>query len=719
MGIHQNKYSQEYFTTVDSNGNPVGYGATLEKDENGVLKLRAHDQNILDLVDFGGKRVLDIGCGRGEALCSAFLKGATYCAGVDFAKPAVEIAKKLLAQRNLPEADLFNMDALSFVSDYKNTISDSNENRFDIVMMLDFVEHIPRYELRNVMEGLKKIISEKAIIVINTPAYKFDNDVIQNGFDERNLEDCYDTSDTRPETKGMHCNKYSNVSLQQFMSECGFVNLSEAHYFANKTVFSEEERNIDHLAYSERWKYAQRHGIPLKGNYQDDAVEFPYKTTAPTSLINFVEGNLAGLSVFLTDEYKETFFPGENYDKELFDSIHQKEIENQVVFDVGGFMGISSLIFAKLAGPSGRVITFEPNPWNQNRIFINLSHNQDLAQKILVFPYGLGDVNDQTKMTVSMEIDLGYSSTSRISISHPKIQNDYLPKGFFEMDVEVRTLDWFVETYRIIPNIIKVDIEGAEHFLLQGGIQTLTNHKPMLLIELHSEFCTLQCMQLLSKLGYIVSVLKEEADNRLMVKAIYHSQNDRTDRKSMENKLLDLMVFQNETAINYQRIVNREEAFHQLLQEEHKTLALNNHVLQVEYQSLVSEHQALQASQQALGSEHLALQAANQSLLSEHQALQASQQALGSEHLALQAANQSLLSEYLALKTANQSLLSEYQALQTVHKTLMATHDELQEVHKHILFNYHDVLNSKAVRYSSKIKEMIRKVRGAIKSSEK
>jgi FkbM family methyltransferase len=690
MGIHQEKYTREYFTGVDAHGNPVGYGATLESDEHGRLKLRTHDQRILEAINFSGKTVLDIGFGRGEAIVFAYQNGASRCTGVDFSEAALEIAKKLITEANYPDLDLIQADALEYVCEYAEKFGNDLNHKFDIILMLNFVEHVPRSELREMMVCLKKIISQKAIIAINTPAYKYDNDVIQNGFDDRNLEDCFDTSDLIPETVGLHCNKFSSISLQQFMSSCGFINLSEAHFLVDKDLFGVEQKNMECLAYSERWKQAQVNNIPLKGTYRDDVVEFPYTTTQPSSLIEFTQGNMAGLSIFITDEYKELATSGENYDEELFASLKPDEIENQVVFDVGGFMGISSLILANQVGPNGKVITFEPNPWNLNRILINLSHNQDLAKKVNVYPYALGDVNNITRMTLSFDIDKGYSSTSRINISHPKIPKDSLPEGFFETDVELRTLDWFVETHGIIPNVLKIDIEGAEHFLLRGGIQTLVKHKPMLFIELHSEFCTLQCTLLLLSLSYNISILKEEADNRLMIKAEYNIHDAQKNYQANDAELLEMFKLQHEAVINYKNLIKNEEDLHQ--------------TLQAAYQSLLSKHRSLVSENQSLQTTH-------QALVLEYQSLQATHQALVSE-------DQSLLASHQSLELAHQSLVSDFQSLQTNHQSLLISQQNLNETYLELMTNYKEILNSRTVRYSSKIKEIFWKLKGTFTTKQ-
>jgi len=639
MGNIPPQNTSEFFSGLDNTEKSIGHRTTKETDEYGILQLRSHHKQLLKQIDFSNTRVLDIGFGRGEAIYFAYMNGASFCAGVDFAETAMEIAQGLITQRNLPEAELYLSDALSFICDYARKYGSDPAKKFDVVLMLDFIEYIPRGELREMLECLKKILTERAVIALNTPAYKYDNDEIQNGFDERNPEDYYETDDANRATKGMHYNKYSQISLQMLMSECGFINLTEAHFFVNKALFKDGLGSIDQIAYSERWQLARQYSAPLQVKYQNDLLEYPYGSYIPPTWVSFAEGNMSSLSILLNNEYKEIAFPSGNFDKELFESVMAEEVDQMIVFDVGGFDGVSSLIFAKLVGPSGRVIVFEPNQWNRNRIFLNLSNNEELASKVWVSSYALGNMNGQTTMTISSNIDNGYSSTSRLDNSHPKIPTDSLPNGFFQIDVEVCKLDWFVDTFGIIPNVINIDVEGAEHNVLLGGLRTITNHKPVLLIELHSEFCAFRCTELLLRLGYMINFLKEEADSRLLVKAVYNGTTKTPERQSIVHRLLENLNNQHEIAFRLQKAFVQEED---------------------RYRSLELKHQEI---------------------LTEVDALRVKQQRLQSEY---------------------QNLQSGYQALLVEHQTLTAERDALHAL-------YTDVLNSKLIRFSSKVKSILRK----------
>lgn len=221
----------------------------------------------------------------------------------------------------------------------------------------------------------------------------------------------------------------------------------------------------------------------------------------------------------MADDYLINYQCGD-IDKEMMLSIVNDNATGRTIFDVGAYIGASSLVFSKLVGDDGRVIAFEPNPYNLSRMKKNLRKNNRYEKRILICPFALSDNNNITNMLLSEEVDNGHSSTSRIFGAHPTISDDSLPEEFFEMEVENKKLDDYVLESKIIPDIIKVDIEGAEHMMLAGAVGTLKKYKPVLYIEIHSGYCAIKCYEILKKCGYSVEIINEEDDGRIMIKSV-------------------------------------------------------------------------------------------------------------------------------------------------------------------------------------------------------
>lgn len=570
MGIYREKYTNEYFTGKSSTGEDLNYGATKYLDESGFYILRPHDQSILQKISFTNKRVLCLGCGRGEEIMYAIEQGADFGIGVDFSQFAINIAVNLAQEKHIQNVQFFMQDANSFVNDYFQTLCSDVSKKFDIIIMLDFVEHVPRFELSELLQNLHRIISNNCLLAINTPCYKFDNDVIQQGFNLYNNENCLDTSDINPNTKGMHCNKYSTISLQKFMNALGYFNVTEAHFFVEAADINDEFLKSDFFT---RWNYLKGKNYPIIGEYTNDAIEYPYSDAPDIKKWSFDTGLLEGISIFTTEEYRNVVYGDGNYDLEAILDLKSK-LKNRdkvTIFDVGGFTGVNSLIYSKITGDDSQIVVFEPNPYNRNRMFINFSANPLFNKKIKVESVGFGSKAASEEMTMSSNLE-GPSSTSRINDSHPKIPNHQLPKGFFVEKVEIVTVDEYIERTNTIPDVIKIDIEGAEFMLLLGAIKTLEKHRPILYIELHSEYCTLKCNEILSQCGYISSVIKEEEDNRLLIRAEFSGEMDNS------SILVKYLSHVQNIEFLYKQIHASTEIIKDLLESNHKLEQENNSI---------------------------------------------------------------------------------------------------------------------------------------------
>lgn len=59
------------------------------------------------------------------------------------------------------------------------------------------------------------------------------------------------------------------------------------------------------------------------------------------------------------------------------------------------------------------------------------------------------------------------------------------------------------------PDLIKIDVEGAELGVLKGAIFTLRAHRPDVFIECHSPDLRLRCAELLQSLSYTIREIGE------------------------------------------------------------------------------------------------------------------------------------------------------------------------------------------------------------------
>ncbi|AMO37800.1 hypothetical protein AC731_013155 [Thauera humireducens] len=378
-------------------------------------------------------------------------------------------------------------------------------------MMLDFIEHVPRAELVEILTALRPCMSASAVVVVNTPDFFVDNDVVTEGLNELGR----DSSDFVAETQGMHCNRYTLDSLRQFFAGLGYLAVSRGHYFVLATT--PQNNWLGELSYRQLWNEARDRGCRLAGAWPRESFEVPYPVAETPELKTFGEGNLSGVSLYVTKSYEEYYRNG-NYDDFLSEYLTRFDLSGQTVFDIGAFVGANTLQFSRMVGEGGLVCSFEPNPFNRDRLRLNLSENPHLDERVRVFPFAVSDQEGQINFRLHRNVDAGISSASYIDGAHTTMTDVELSNfGFTDVSVDVCTIDEFVERTAFSPKCIKLDIEGAEHLALFGAAKTLATHRPILLIELHSTFCAATVINTLAKFGYTSEVLFVEPDGRCFI----------------------------------------------------------------------------------------------------------------------------------------------------------------------------------------------------------
>ncbi|HEV2707699.1 MAG TPA: FkbM family methyltransferase [Pyrinomonadaceae bacterium] len=187
--------------------------------------------------------------------------------------------------------------------------------------------------------------------------------------------------------------------------------------------------------------------------------------------------------------------------------------ESQTVWDVGAHMGYHALSFAALVGPGGRVVTFEPNPFNCDRVRKNLSRNPDLDARVTLITEALSNQDGETTFNLSRNVDSGHSSGSHMGEAlAPEDPSVY--ERFEKIKVKTARADTLWREGRVPPpTLIKMDVEGAEFLVLEGAVGILSELRPTLLIEVHHIVTMFQTQKLLADLGYALTIADEHASS--------------------------------------------------------------------------------------------------------------------------------------------------------------------------------------------------------------
>lgn len=137
-----------------------------------------------------------------------------------------------------------------------------------------------------------------------------------------------------------------------------------------------------------------------------------------------------------------------------------------VLFDVGANVGYFSLVGSRAVGPSGQVIAFEPLGRNRERLRRNLALNG--ISNVRVVEYGLADREAAVTAAVPGH-EFGMASVR--AISAPSHQEE----------IPLRRGDDLVAELSLPrPDVIKLDIEGAEFQALAGMPRVLQGARVVL-----------------------------------------------------------------------------------------------------------------------------------------------------------------------------------------------------------------------------------------------
>jgi FkbM family methyltransferase len=159
--------------------------------------------------------------------------------------------------------------------------------------------------------------------------------------------------------------------------------------------------------------------------------------------------------------------------------------QNEIVVEVGANIGAHTVHLAKLVGPSGSVLAFEP----QRIIFQLLCANVALNELFNVRTYHSAAGRDAGTLKVpnvdyAAENNFGGLSLANVTTGE---------------DVPVIMLDSLS-----LPSLklLKIDVEGMEIDVLSGGRRLIAQHRPILYVENDRRQNSEQLIRLIEELGY-------------------------------------------------------------------------------------------------------------------------------------------------------------------------------------------------------------------------
>jgi FkbM family methyltransferase len=154
--------------------------------------------------------------------------------------------------------------------------------------------------------------------------------------------------------------------------------------------------------------------------------------------------------------------------------LHSEIGEGDVCIDLGSNIGYTTLFMCEAVGKTGRVYAIEPDPYNVDLLTKNIERNnfKDVTD---IFPIAITDHQGDIEFWQSDKSNL--SSVQKTKHSKSSIK------------VKCESLNTFLEN-KMYPNFIKMDIEGHEVKVFEGGLDYFSKNpgKTKILLEVHPHF---------------------------------------------------------------------------------------------------------------------------------------------------------------------------------------------------------------------------------------
>jgi FkbM family methyltransferase len=175
--------------------------------------------------------------------------------------------------------------------------------------------------------------------------------------------------------------------------------------------------------------------------------------------------------------------------------------DNSTVLDIGANIGAMTVHIAKKL-PGSQVFSFEPIPDNLNTLRSLVKHFK--LTNVKVFDCALGNFEGTADIILPERSHVKFHGLSHIE-GIEGTEGDCGTK----YRVPMHKLDNLPELLSLPKPLtgIKIDVENYEFQVLAGATRLIKHYKPVIYVELWENQNRIDCMKLLTELGYTILVL--------------------------------------------------------------------------------------------------------------------------------------------------------------------------------------------------------------------
>lgn len=199
------------------------------------------------------------------------------------------------------------------------------------------------------------------------------------------------------------------------------------------------------------------------------------------------------------DNYIEwTILSTGTYEDEIGKLIRISLNDGDTALDIGANIGLQSLRMSQCVKTTGKVYSFEPIEYVQEKFKRNIALNK--AANVTLFPFALADEESET----DVKIDRNSWNQGAFSLSNKNSGNE-------TQKIRIKVADELPEIKALEQlAFIKIDVEGFEFQVLRGLTQTLKKHRPRIIFEydgnywINTKQSVTECFDFLRSLNYSI-----------------------------------------------------------------------------------------------------------------------------------------------------------------------------------------------------------------------
>jgi FkbM family methyltransferase len=186
--------------------------------------------------------------------------------------------------------------------------------------------------------------------------------------------------------------------------------------------------------------------------------------------VTVLSGPGRGLKIVIEPKREKSYWAG-THERAVQTALVRMVKPGMTVWDIGAHTGFFSALCSRRVGPSGRVHSFEPGPETRTRLEETIRLNG--FENVRVHACAVGPERREGVL-----FDVGRSAQATLRPLGTRASGS--------TTIEVRTLSDLWDEFGP-PDVIKIDAEGAEADIIEGGARVLESATVSLVVEMHND----------------------------------------------------------------------------------------------------------------------------------------------------------------------------------------------------------------------------------------